>query len=281
MQFNQSTPTLILDRGETALEAFQYAGQEMRTAELEGKPAIVVSDIGKILGYRDASSAARVLRDHQKGYTEVRTPGGAQRMLVTTIEGFNRLIIKSNASNADDVQDWLTDEVMPSIQQTGSYGSPALPDLTTPEGVLALAQTLTKTAEELVATKHAVAELEPLAAQARTFNLGKGLVTRQDFAREIVTWGLSEGFQVTSPQVMEFLGRKLDMFIVGERSDHGQSTLSGERRGLSTTSKGVSPANGYAYATGKLTPKGVEYAWARIESYVRANGHLRSRELTF
>lgn len=110
----------------TALDIFNYDGAQVRTTELDGKPAVVVSDIGTILGYRDANSAARVLRDRQKGYTNVRTPGGMQRMLVTTIEGFNRLIIKSNASNADQVQDWLTDEVMPSIQKTGSYGAQSL-----------------------------------------------------------------------------------------------------------------------------------------------------------
>ena len=150
----------------------------------------------------------------------------------------------------------------------------AAPDISTPEGVLALAQTLTRTAEELVAAKHEVAELAPLAAQARTHNLGKGEVNRQDFAREIVKWALSEGIQIKQPQVMEFLGRKLDLFVVGHRSDRGDATLSGERRGLSTTEKGVSTHNGHAYSTGKLTPKGVEYAWARIETYVRKHGHL-------
>lgn len=150
----------------------------------------------------------------------------------------------------------------------------AAPDISTPEGVLALAQTLTRTAEELVVAKHEVAELTPLAAQARTHNLGKGDVNRQDFAREIVKWALSEGFQVKQPQVMEFIGRKLDLFVVGRRSDRGDATLSGERRGLSTTEKGVSTHNGHAYSTGKLTPKGVEYAWSRIETYVREHGHL-------
>lgn len=149
-----------------------------------------------------------------------------------------------------------------------------VPDLSTPEGVLALAHTLTQTAEQLVAAKNEVAVLTPLAAQARTHNLGKGEVNRQDFAREIVKWALSEGFPVKQPQVMEFLGRKLDLFVVGHRSDRGDATLSGERRGLSTTEKGVSTRNGHAYSTGKLTPKGVEYAWSRIEAYVREHGHL-------
>lgn len=113
----------------SGLTLLNYHGHEIRQVELNGKPAIVVADVATILGYRDANTAGRILRDHQKGYAEVRTPGGAQRMLVATLEGFNRLTIKSNAKNADDVQDWLTDDVMPAIQTTGSYNAaPALTD---------------------------------------------------------------------------------------------------------------------------------------------------------
>lgn len=113
----------------SGITLLNYHGHEIRQVELSGKPAIVVADVATILGYRDANTAGRILRDHQKGYAEVRTPGGAQRMLVATLEGFNRLTIKSNAKNADDVQDWLTDDVMPAIQTTGSYNAaPALTD---------------------------------------------------------------------------------------------------------------------------------------------------------
>lgn len=117
-------------------------------------------------------------------------------------------------------------------------------------------------------------EIRPLAAQARTHNLGKGNAGKQAFAREIIKWALSEGFQVKQPQVIEFISRKLDLFVVGHRSDHGDATISGERRGLSTTVKGTAE-NGHPYATGKLTPKGVEYAWAKIESYILEHGHLK------
>lgn len=116
-------------------------------------------------------------------------------------------------------------------------------------------------------------EIRPLAAQARTHNLGKGNAGKQAFAREIIKWALSEGYQVKQPQVIEFISRKLDMFVCGHRADHGDATISGERRGLSTTVKGTAD-NGHPYATGKLTPKGVEYAWSRIEKYVREHGHL-------
>lgn len=255
---------------------FEFGGDQIRSATLDGKPALVLSDIAKVLGYRDAATAGRTLRDHHKGYTEVRTPGGIQQMVVVTEQGFNRLVIRSNASNAEQVQDFITDEVMPALSRTGSY-SPviALPDLSTPEGVLMLAQTLTKTAEQLVAAKNEVAVLAPLASQARTFNKRKGNTGRQAFARDVAGMALDHGVKVTANQVYAFMGIKLDMFIhgVGLRS-HGHASLSGKRRGLSDTDKGESKHNGHNFEQGMLTPKGVEYAWARIETYVREHGHL-------
>ena len=159
--------------------------------------------------------------------------------------------------------------------------APALPDISTPEGILILAQQFTRTAEELVAAKNEVAELAPLAAQAHVHNLGKEFTTRQEFAREIVKWALYNGIKVTAPQVFDFLARKLDMFVTGNREDNGDATLSGERRGLSTTVKGTSTVNGFAFHTGKLTPRGVEYAWSRAQKYILEHGDLalRSKEI--
>jgi len=107
---------------------FDYAGQQVRTVVVAGEVRIVLTDIAKILGYRDASAAARLLREHHQGYAALRTPGGPQTVLTTNEAGFNRLVLRSNASNAEAVQDWVTDEVLPSIRRTGSYAAPTQSD---------------------------------------------------------------------------------------------------------------------------------------------------------
>lgn len=112
----------------TDLTTFGFHGQPVRTATLDDAPAVVLTDIAKVLGYRDANTAGRTLREHHRGYAEVRTPGGTQQMLVVTEQGFNRLVMRSNAANAEEVQDWVTDEVLPSIRRTGGYVAP-VPDL--------------------------------------------------------------------------------------------------------------------------------------------------------
>jgi anti-repressor protein len=109
----------------TAVEIFRApAGEAIRVVTVDGEPRFVVADLAKMLGYRDASNAARLLRDHQQGYSLVSTPSGQQRMLVTNEAGLNRLILRANTPDADRIQDWITDEVMPSITHTGGYVKP-------------------------------------------------------------------------------------------------------------------------------------------------------------
>jgi anti-repressor protein len=108
----------------TEIVPFEFQGQQVRTVVDGGETRIVVGDIARILGYRDATNAVRVLRDQHKGYSAVSTPGGVQMVLTTNLAGFNRLVLRSNAANAGDVQDWVTDTVMVSIQKTGSYSAP-------------------------------------------------------------------------------------------------------------------------------------------------------------
>lgn len=139
------------------LNIFNYQDTPVRTAELNGEPAIVLSDIAKVLGYRDASNASRILRDHHKGYSEVSTPSGDQRMLVVTEKGFNRLVIRSNAANAEEVQDWITDDVMPTIRKTGSFGEVA------PSGERLLALAVVEAQQMLEQKDEQIAELAPKA----------------------------------------------------------------------------------------------------------------------
>ncbi|GAA13884.1 BRO family protein [Gordonia alkanivorans] len=123
------------DQNTARIVPFNYEGTAVRTVIIDGEPWFVVSDVAKILGYRDASNAARLLRPHQQGYSEVSTPSGTQRMLVCSEGGVNRLIMRSNARHAEQVQDWFTDVVLPEIRKTGSFN--AQPALQGPELVAA------------------------------------------------------------------------------------------------------------------------------------------------
>ncbi|UXA19491.1 Rha family transcriptional regulator [Mycobacterium sp. SMC-4] len=118
----------------------------------------------------------------------------------------------------------------------------------------------------------------PLVAKAEAHTGSDSDVHRQEFAREVQAWGAKQNVEIRQADVMRFLGH-IGLFIRGERSDTGHATAEAQRRGLSFTHKDTAK-NGYAYAVGKLTPAGQDYAWKRITKYVAEHGTLQlPREL--
>ncbi|QFG04774.1 antirepressor [Mycobacterium phage Doug] len=155
----------------------------------------------------------------------------------------------------------------------------AIPDITTPEGLLAMTEMFADTARKLVAVesekKMLAAAIErdaPLVAKAEAHTGSDSDVHRQEFAREVQAWGTKQGIDIKQADVLRFLGH-IGLFIRGERSDTGHATADAQRRGLAFTHKNVA-RNGYAYAVGKLTPAGQDYAWKRITKYVADHGTL-------
>lgn len=170
----------------TAIQPFRYDTTAVRSVLVDDAPWFVVSDIAKILGYRDGANAARLLRPHQQGYSEVSTPSGIQRMLVCNEGGVNRLIMRSNATNAEAVQDWFTDEVLPAIRRTGTYSVGALDRR-------ALAEMVIAEADRADAAEIKVADLEPKAAVAEKLLDADGDYSVRDAAQALTRAGIKVG----------------------------------------------------------------------------------------
>ncbi len=80
----------------------------------------------------------RCIDDEDKGWAEVPTPGGKQRVLVINESGVYAATFKSRKPSAKAFRRWVTSEVLPSIRRVGSYNSQAtraktLPEMLTPE----------------------------------------------------------------------------------------------------------------------------------------------------
>jgi prophage antirepressor-like protein len=103
----------------------EFDGQPVRLVSIDGEPWWVLSDVAKVLGYRDSANAARVLRDKHKGTHQMSTPSGTQQMLVVSEPGLYRLMMRSERPNAERFQDWITDDVLPTIRKTGRYEAPS------------------------------------------------------------------------------------------------------------------------------------------------------------
>lgn len=106
---------------------FDFKGLAVRVLTLGGEPWWVLSDVARALGYETAKDAGRCLRDKHKGRHSVPTPGGSQQMITVSEAGLYRLMMRSERPEAEAFQDWITDEVIPTIRKTGSYSVTASP----------------------------------------------------------------------------------------------------------------------------------------------------------
>lgn len=171
------------------------------------------------------------------------------------------------------------------VQTREAETRPALPDISTPEGIAVMAAMFNDTAQKLVVVTNEKKCLEaaierdaPLVAKAEAHSGSDSNIHRQEFSREVIAWGLKQNLVIREKEVFRFLGH-IGLFIRGERTDTGHATAEAQKRGWAFTDKGTAK-NGYAWATGKLTAAGQDYAWKRITKYVADHGTLElPREL--
>lgn len=129
-----------------SIEMFDFKGHDVRvTVDDQGEPRWVASDVAKVLGYREAANMTRNIRDRHKGPQIVRTLGGEQWMTTLTEAGLYSAILKSRVEMAEEFQDWVTEEVLPSIRKHGGYIS----EHATEEQLEALQRELRRTKDEL------------------------------------------------------------------------------------------------------------------------------------
>ena len=103
---------------------FAFHNHSVRIIVRDGEPWFVASDVATALGYRDASNAARHLKDQQKGTHNLSTLGGDQKVTVITESGLYKLVLRSRKPEAEEFSDWVTGEVLPTIRKTGRYEAP-------------------------------------------------------------------------------------------------------------------------------------------------------------
>lgn len=140
--------------------------------------------------------------------------------------------------------------------------------------VLEAASTIKRIDAERLQLAAKVEHDAPLVAKAEAHSASTTSINRQDFAREVQTWGKKiHGIWIRQKHVMAFLAHK-GMTVRGDRSDAGQATATAIRNGWAENSKYTDETTGRSFVTTRLLPKGQDVAWKWITSYVEANGTL-------
>lgn len=93
----------------------------------ENEPLFCALDVAKALAYKNP---AKAVIQHCKGVTVLETPtgGGIQQVKFITEPNVYRLVMKSKAPKAELFQDWVYNEVLPSIRKHGAYATPVTID---------------------------------------------------------------------------------------------------------------------------------------------------------
>jgi prophage antirepressor-like protein len=106
-----------------ALASLSFNTCKVRVFGTPEKPLFVASDVCEVLQIEKNRDAVARLPESCKGSpVVVDTLGGRQETTTITEAGVFRLIFKSKKPQAEAFQAWVTDEVLPEIRRTGSYG---------------------------------------------------------------------------------------------------------------------------------------------------------------
>lgn len=118
---------------------------QVRTFIKNGMPWFVAKDVCDALDitWSGAKTLARI-KDRHKGVVNFTTPGGSQELWCISEAGLYKLIMRSSKEEAERFQDWVTEEVLPSIRKHGGYLTPAKLEevLLNPDTIIQLAQNL-------------------------------------------------------------------------------------------------------------------------------------------
>lgn len=171
------------------IKLFSYEEKEIRTVvDNDGNPWFVGKDIANVLGYIDVSDA---IRRHCKNANKISQQGDSpasppRNILIINEYDVYRLIMRSNLPDAEKFQDWVVEEVLPSIRKTGGYIIEKPED--TPEEIMARAllvaqDTLKRREERIKQLETKVEEDKPLVEFASKVSLSTDAIDVGLFAK--------------------------------------------------------------------------------------------------
>ena len=104
------------------INAFNFGDEQFRTAvDNKGNPFFCLSDVTRVLGLQDRATSKFNL--DIKGVEKITTPtsGGSQELIFINEPNLYRVVFRSTKDEAVKFQNWIYEDVIPTIRKTGSY----------------------------------------------------------------------------------------------------------------------------------------------------------------
>ena len=112
-------------RGSTTIQAFVFpvTNRQIRITDRNGKFWYVRKDVCRALGHKNPRQAtATHCKPEGVQNLDSLTEGAVQQVVIINEPILDRLIMRSKVEHALRFQDWVCEEVLPSIRKTGAYG---------------------------------------------------------------------------------------------------------------------------------------------------------------
>ncbi|MCX4027925.1 phage antirepressor KilAC domain-containing protein [Endozoicomonas sp. SM1973] len=145
---------------------FEFNNSAVRVINKDGEPWFIAKDIAEVLGYAEAYKMTRNLDDDEIAPHIVGTNAGPREFSIINESGLYSAILKSRRPEARIFKKWVTNEVLPTIRKTGSYGTTQIDWTNTQQVAGILAQSMEKIQEQsqqIGAMKPKVEALERIA----------------------------------------------------------------------------------------------------------------------
>ena len=99
---------------------FSFDTHALRTIMRDGEPWFHAADVCAVLAIQNVPQAIAPLAERHKHMQNIGLPGSAPTFISEA--GLYKLVLRSNKAQAERFQDWIAEEVLPSIRKTGGYG---------------------------------------------------------------------------------------------------------------------------------------------------------------
>lgn len=244
LSFESILPLLLMETNIKIFENPEF-GKVRIQMNASGEPMFCLVDVAEALDIKNTGDLKSRLNPKGVVLTDTPTKGGIQQMNFINEGNLYKCIFKSRRPDAEKFQDWVCDEVLPSIRKTGGYSvsTPKKPSCT-PTRVKASLEWIKGVSELLNLNESSKLSLlgkvaKPLELPLPDYTPSKGVLKS---ASELLK---ERGLQISS---REFNTRAIEKGFLCEmerKSKHGAKKFfkSITKKGLSFGENQVSPHN--------------------------------------
>lgn len=174
------------------LQNFNFNGNQLRTILIDNEPFLVGKDAAAAIGY---SNTRKAIRDHVKGKylreERIVTPSGMQNVTVISEPGLYQLAGESKLPSAEPFQDWVYEEVLPTIRKHGAYMTDAkAQDVISGNG---LADLLLQAGNQIKQLELEKSQMKPKALFADSVSASENTILIRDLAKILKQNGIDIG----------------------------------------------------------------------------------------